>query len=766
MQRITPLCLRLFGEFALTVNSEPPVELPISSRKGRALIAYLALHPDHRASREHLANLLWGNRHDVQARQDLRQCLASLRRDLSAVDLLVVSANSVGLNIDDLAVDALELAALATTSEPDLARAATFCRGELLSGVSMEEPFNEWLSLARHRFDAIASNVLEACAKHAHARGNGRQAIDAAERLIAIDPLREDWQRLVIEIYAHYRSREAALSHAGRVTALFKRELGAEAEPATTALVNEIRRGGIMAATSGLCGKVPETVEVNEGLSTDIDIVPSDPTPAVGTTHSKLPRSPTFLARLSRCIERSSWPSVGVASFLIIALSMISSLWLLSDGQVGKKTATSAQGSYVSSPFRGAPSDGLSKVGSSVIVLPFTTDGDHNGNNKSIAHAITDDLATALTQNSEIRVISRRVITDDMGSADVAELRTRFGIRYIVDGGVRSEESRLRVNVALVDATNGLQVWSDQFAQNNGQIVEGEIVARLARELQFGMTLAQSRLKVEDNAGESAIEQLIFKGQADLLRDSGRESTEEELALFDQALRREPDSPAAQLGVAMALIRATLNSLADDPQQNLDRAEEMVNKVLQREPTSYRAEYWKGLLHKARGELGGGHAEFQSALQALNRTLELNPSATYVHAQVGAVLVKLGRPSEGLDEIQDAIRLNPKDPSIGFFYVFAGEAELELRRDLEAIEWLTRAIARMPRNPTAYKLLSASYALTGDRVNMEKSLAQFREFSANTAYQRLINSHTTDAVYRAATSRSRISEGLRLALTP
>jgi DNA-binding SARP family transcriptional activator/TolB-like protein/Tfp pilus assembly protein PilF len=764
MQRSRPLCLRLFGDFALTVSSEPPAELPISSRKGRALIAYLALHPDHRASREHLANLLWGNRHDVQARQDLRQCLASLRRDLSAVDLLVVSANTIGVKIDDLAVDALELATLTTTSEQDLARAAALCRGELLSGFSMEEPFDEWLSIARHRFDAIASNVFETCAKHAHTSGNGGQAIDAVERLIAIDPLREDWQRLALEIYARYRSREAALSHAGRVTALLKRELGVDVEPATAALVNEIRRGGLTTAMSG-GGEVPETAEVNEGRSTDIDIIPSDPTAAEDTTHTKLPRSAAFPAWLLRCIERSSWPSAGVASLLIIALVMISSLWLLSNGLVGKKTpATTTQESYVSSPFQGASSDGLSKTESSVIVLPFTTDGDHN--DKSIANAITDDLANALTQNPELHVISRRVITDNMGSADVAALNMRFGIHYIIDGGVRAEESRLRVNVALVDATNGLQVWSDQFAQNNSPTVEGEIVARLARELQSGMTLAQSKLKVEVGAGESAVEHLIFKGRADLLRDSSRESADEELALFDQALRREPDSPAAQLGLAMTLIRATLNSLADDPQQNLDRAEEMVNKVLQREPTSYRAEYWEGLLHKARGELGGGQAEFQSALQALNRTLELNPSATYVHAQVGAILVQLGRPSEGLDEIQAAIRLNPKDPNIGFFYVFAGEAELELRRDFEAIEWLTRAIARMPRNPTAYKLLSASYALTGDRANMEKSLAKFREFSTSTAYQRLISSHAKDPVYRTAGSRSRISEGLRLAFEP
>jgi hypothetical protein len=49
---------------------------------------------------------------------------------------------------------------------------------------------------------------------------------------------------------------------------------------------------------------------------------------------------------------------------------------------------------------------------------------------------------------------------------------------------------------------------------------------------------------------------------------------------------------------------------------------------------------------------------------------------------------------------------------------------------------------------------------------MEKSLVQSREFSASAAYQRLINSHETDAAYRTVGSRSRISEGLRFALAP
>jgi predicted Zn-dependent protease len=192
----------------------------------------------------------------------------------------------------------------------------------------------------------------------------------------------------------------------------------------------------------------------------------------------------------------------------------------------------------------------------------------------------------------------------------------------------------------------------------------------------------------------------------------------------------------------------------------------LLNKVLQEEPTSYRAEYWKGLLHKARGTLGGGSKQYLLALTALKRAIELNPSASYIHGQVGAVLVSLGRPKEGLDEIQYAINLNPKDPGVGFFYLFAGEAALELGHDAEAIEWLKRAVACLPQNPSVYRQLSATYALIGDHVNMERYSAEFRKLATQTAYQRFIDLLKSSATGRPAASRPRTSEGLRIAFAP
>ena len=54
--------------------------LSITSRKARALLAFLAVFPGRAYPREHLRSLLWSEVGDRQARDSLRQALAALRR--------------------------------------------------------------------------------------------------------------------------------------------------------------------------------------------------------------------------------------------------------------------------------------------------------------------------------------------------------------------------------------------------------------------------------------------------------------------------------------------------------------------------------------------------------------------------------------------------------------------------------------------------------------------------------------------------------------
>ena len=247
MQAISGISLHLLGRFAAFPARTPDQPLTISSRKGRALLAYVAMQPEPMLTREQLATLLWGDRFDTQARHSLRQCLLSLRKQLESVapGLLVLNGELVGLKTQLFSTDTHEFTALAEEAA-DLERALLLYRGEFLAGFSLNvEPFDDWVRGERARLTAIAARLLELQAQQSDECGHGEQALRACERLLAIDPLREDWQRLALKVTARYRGRDPAMARASELIALLRRELDADPEPATGAFIEDIKRGAI-----------------------------------------------------------------------------------------------------------------------------------------------------------------------------------------------------------------------------------------------------------------------------------------------------------------------------------------------------------------------------------------------------------------------------------------------------------------------------------------------------------------------------------------
>ncbi len=66
-------------------------------------------------------------------------------------------------------------------------------------------------------------------------------ALAAADRLHTIDPLREDWHRLAVQLYARHRGRTEALARVRTFEEILKRELDAAPEPESAELFDRIR---------------------------------------------------------------------------------------------------------------------------------------------------------------------------------------------------------------------------------------------------------------------------------------------------------------------------------------------------------------------------------------------------------------------------------------------------------------------------------------------------------------------------------------------
>jgi DNA-binding SARP family transcriptional activator len=168
----------------------------------------LALHPTT-LSRAFVAGSLWPERPDHQAHGSLRTAVWRLQKLCSG--LLTVSARDLALT-SDVAVDVREfmrsaqrlLAGSARQSEspePDWPWSSM----ELLPGW-----YDDWVVAERERIRQLHLHALESVAERLTTRGYFGSALEAALRVVRMDPLRESAHRLVIQVHlAEGNMREA-----------------------------------------------------------------------------------------------------------------------------------------------------------------------------------------------------------------------------------------------------------------------------------------------------------------------------------------------------------------------------------------------------------------------------------------------------------------------------------------------------------------------------------------------------------------------------
>jgi DNA-binding SARP family transcriptional activator/TolB-like protein len=749
--------LRLLGGFTANFCTDPSSALRISSRKGCALLAYVAMRPDQDVGREQLADLLWGDRPTQLARQALRQCLASLRRDLPprCSEMLVLDGDRVRLNSQLLAVDALEFIELSRSSNfADVERAIGLYGGEFLADLKVNaEPFEEWACAERSRLSGLTAQCLRNCAERMSALGRGQQAIELAERLVALDPLREDWQRLVIRLYATHRGREAALAQARIVSALLKKTLDVSPDSETVALIESIRRGESGQTTDAASRTMEETRPTSDPearTSIDADEV-------VPAAHQPVSLQTTSGARLWTRARR--W---AVAS--VLAVAVLGGLWFAlvrqqttgpADDQANPAAAAEARASPLPPGLPGPDARAANRATIPIFVLPLATDGGEH--EQRIADTISDDLMYRLARFSGLQVISRDTAYLYKGRhPDPALLGAAVGVRYVISGNVTAYGASTRITVELVDTRTRLTVWADRQESDalNIHDVPDEIASRLSRQLQVEATYAKGQ-----DAGpgdESSTASLLAQALAAQYGGQNSTSVQKALALYEEALRREPDLGLAMVGIAAQLITARNNYLAA-PKPDLARAEALLRRAIQLDPEAERAYYWLGHLQMAR-------AEYDQALTSFQRAVALNPSFAPALANAGHALVRLGRAREGLDDIERALSLEPKGPVARFGARFAGEAELELGHYQAAIEWLNRSVALDPDNPVGHALLAATYALLASDTKASEEAARFTALASPALLADLMTVGV-DSADQAREQPSHFSQGLRLALS-
>jgi DNA-binding SARP family transcriptional activator len=241
---MTQLRLQLLGDYQIHDDSGALVTL--SAKKSQALLAYLAVKPSQRVSRDKMANLLWSSTGSEQARQSLRQLLSTLRKELSAISpeekLLIEESDFLGVDGSVIIADVAEFEALlATGTEEALARAVTLYRGDFLDGFTItEERFDQWVLGERDRLRRAALRAHSYLIELQSKRDGLDDAISTAQSALRIDPIQEAMCRTLMRLYMQSGDLAAALQQYDSCSRTLKRELGVEPDAETRALHQQI----------------------------------------------------------------------------------------------------------------------------------------------------------------------------------------------------------------------------------------------------------------------------------------------------------------------------------------------------------------------------------------------------------------------------------------------------------------------------------------------------------------------------------------------
>lgn len=232
--------LRVLGALEVGAGRPNGARHLVTQPKRLALLVYLALaEPPGLHARDRLLALFWPEADDRSSRHSLRNALHALRHALGEEAIVTRGEAFVGLNLELVRCDALELRAHVAAGRLD--DALTLWKGELLPGfhVSDVPEFERWLD--QQRDDLLHAVRAAAWKRSAALAGAGRAELDATRVAYRLDPGDEPGARQFMRLLAVAGDRAGALQVYQDLSAYFARELDAEPSAETRRLAAELR---------------------------------------------------------------------------------------------------------------------------------------------------------------------------------------------------------------------------------------------------------------------------------------------------------------------------------------------------------------------------------------------------------------------------------------------------------------------------------------------------------------------------------------------
>jgi adenylate cyclase len=358
----------------------------------------------------------------------------------------------------------------------------------------------------------------------------------------------------------------------------------------------------------------------------------------------------------------------------------------------------------------------------SIVVLPFTNlSGDPAQD--YFADGITENLTTDLSRIRDSFVIARNTAFTFKGKAiDAKEIGKELGVRYVLEGSVQRDGTRVRVNAQLIDAETGAHLWADRFEEDVVDLfkLQDQVVARLANAL--GIELIKAEAQRDERIAHPDAFDLTMRGRA-LQMQAQEQRTKENnnaaRAMFEQALAIDPNDAGALAGEATTYLFDKAFGWAEPGVDYDAKVVGLADRSIAIAPEEARPYSTKSLYLTTVNRPAEG-------LRAADAGLAVNPNDALLHAARGLAEDFLGHFDQGISEVRQAMRLSPRDPNTGAWHNFASLAELGLGHFDAAIEESNKAIDAGYRVFPPYVQLAVAYALEGKLAEAKVALAEAR----------------------------------------
>lgn len=304
----------------------------------------------------------------------------------------------------------------------------------------------------------------------------------------------------------------------------------------------------------------------------------------------------------------------------------------------------------------------------------------------------------------------------------IAQIGHTLDVQYALEGSVRRNANRVRIDVRLIEVSDQTHLWADSYDRDLVDIlsVQEDVGTAVASQIRLALTPASSvaapaasKRTVNPEAYDAYLRGRFYSTNRTDLRKA--------LQAYEEAIRKDPEYALAYSG--MASTYALLGQVPYDdspPTEVKPKAKEAAQRALQFAPHLSEA-------HAVLGNVAFNYDwDSKTAEQEFQRALELAPNDPTTHVWYGHYCITRGRVAQALEENSRTLELDPVSP---LFNAVRAETHYYARNNDAVLEQARRAIEQFPTYPLAYLWLGSAYR---EKKKYAQALAQFakaRQFS-------------------------------------